>query len=130
MSQYQSDEDVSPQPRLPVLYGLNGVWCFSRNRGHRGRAVVPTGHLLHYLLAGTYTAMVGSERFSAAAGDVVTYRGGESVLTDVVADEVEFISINFSAYSALPIKPWRRVFSRVQRAEHHCRSMLRLWPTG
>ncbi len=95
---------------------IAGVWRFERRGGIRTLAVVPPGHLLHYVVRGRCRLRIAGEVLDVGAGDWIGYAGGDRVESEFLSD-YGFYSVSFHAPGLPAFAPSRRVMRGWEDAE-------------
>lgn len=93
----QPAPQVEPEMRPVSVKNVSGVWRLRIPSGATTTTFSPPGHLLHFLVAGSYEVEIGSKRFTVSAGDVIYYDGVEEVTAENSGESVIFYSVSFQA---------------------------------
>ncbi|MBK1792153.1 helix-turn-helix domain-containing protein [Persicirhabdus sediminis] len=103
---------------LPVLVNsISGAWRLRISEGSSTTTFSPPGHLLHYVVAGTYQIVIGNKRFEVTAGDVIYYSGVEEVRAVNSNDSVIFYSVSFQAPELIVNRAGSCVFGKMSELE-------------
>ena len=95
-----------------LVFGIGGVWSWSRGPQFRSRAVSPPGVTVHLLRKGSYDLVLNGLPWKVKSGDLVFYGGLEGHTWRGDGSETCFVSVNFHPGSwRLPPDNFRLVSS-------------------
>lgn len=96
-------EEISAFPcgSCPVE-NIAGLWKFHHPPFHNAQTSSTPGHLLHYIISGSYKLQIGAKVYYPRSGDMLYYYGSEEVIWEGNESEVEFYSIGFMGM-AIPV---------------------------
>lgn len=88
---------------------ITGIWRFHRPSLRTNEARSLPGHLLHYIISGSYELTVSGRTCDVSAGTVIYYHDSEDVFWRGKRSAVSFYSVGFIARSLIPPPPEKRV---------------------
>ena len=101
---------IASFPMRPPVSGITGIWKFVKKKNTHSRTYSTPGHLLHLVLAGSYTLKTNGREYSIKPGDVIYYHECEEVETYGNPSDVIFYSVGFSSDILEPLSMENRVF--------------------
>jgi len=96
--------------RSPIVQ-VTGVWRFVREPERCSRCRSLPGHLLHFILRGSYALRIDECDYAVRAGDMIYYHNSEAVEWLGNESSVEFYSVGFHAPGLEPPPVEERVFA-------------------
>lgn len=117
--------EISPFPcgGCPVE-NITGLWRFRCPPHHRTRTTSIPGHLLHYVISGSYRLKIGAKEYFPGPGDMLYYYGSEEVQWEGDDCEVDFYSVGFMGTAIPVLSPDERL---IRTSEEIRRKWDRLW---
>ena len=74
-----SNSNIFPYGGCPVE-NITGVWRFQRPPLYKDATSSIPGHLLHYIISGSYKVSIGKKQYYPKKGDILYYYGSEQVV--------------------------------------------------
>ena len=105
--------NIFPSGNCPVE-NITGVWRFQRPARFHGKASSIPGHLLHYIISGSYKLKIGAKQYYPQKGDMLYYYGNEDVLWEGDDSDVDFYSVGFMGTSIPVLSPENRIIKSPQ----------------
>ncbi|MBF9017229.1 MULTISPECIES: AraC family transcriptional regulator [unclassified Oceanispirochaeta] len=93
------------------IENITGVWRFQRPALHNNKTSSLPGHLLHYIIDGSYTVRIGSKVYYPQKGNTLYYYGGEEVIWEGNDSEVDFYSVGFTGTGIPVLSPDERIIN-------------------
>ena len=122
--------DLITSPRLILsahcpLTHIAGFWKFERKAGLKATARSTPGHLIHYVISGSYNVSIGRRSYKVKPGDIIYYYEEEEVATDFYKDVV-FYSVAFAAPDFEPLPLDFRVFPAPRKCDRYFRRLSKV----
>ncbi|MBL8027025.1 MAG: helix-turn-helix domain-containing protein [Fibrobacteres bacterium] len=95
-------------PKYAAIEAIQGVWKFERPSNYHSKSVSTPGHLLHFMIKGSYALTIGGKRYEAKEGDTIYYHESEPVECFGRDNCISFYSISFTAPSIQPLPSYLR----------------------
>ena len=96
-----SNSNIFPYGGCPVE-NITGVWRFLRPPLYQDATSSIPGHLLHYIISGSYKVSIGKKQYYPKKGDILYYYGSEQVVWIGDNSYVDFYSVGFTG-TAVPV---------------------------
>ncbi|UNY98556.1 AraC family transcriptional regulator [Zhouia spongiae] len=103
------------------IESITGVWEFKRPPFFKYLCYSLSGHLLHYVIKGSYFIKINGNEYSVKKGDIIYYYESEEVETIGNHTDVIFYSISYQASKLLPFSINNRVF----KADNNLKQLFR-----
>ncbi|ETN96176.1 AraC family transcriptional regulator [Zhouia amylolytica] len=92
------------------IESITGIWEFKRPPYFKYLCYSLSGHLLHYVIKGSYCIKINGKEYSVKKGDVIYYYESEEVETIGDHSDVVFYSVSYQASKLIPLSTKNRVF--------------------
>jgi AraC-like DNA-binding protein len=93
------------------IENITAVWRFKRPALYRGKTSSLPGHLLHYIIDGSYTVKIGSKEYYPQKGNILYYYGSEEVIWEGNDSAVDFYSVGFIGTGIPVLSPDERIIN-------------------
>jgi len=100
--------NIFPCGNCPIE-NITGIWRFQRPACYNGKTSSLPGHLLHYIISGSYKLKIGSKQYNPRKGDILYYYGSEEVIWEGDDSKVDFYSVGFIGSTIPVLSPDERI---------------------
>lgn len=101
--------DSAPFDPSPID-SIVGAWKFTKPPHHRDRRPSLPGHLLHYIVSGSYTLQANHREYRVGPGDIIYFYESEETIWKGGPESVTHYSIAYLAGRIPPLPVENRVF--------------------
>ncbi|MGL1892880.1 MAG: AraC family transcriptional regulator [Spirochaetaceae bacterium] len=106
---------------------ITGIWKLKIPASENGATYSIPGHLLHYIISGSYKVKIGKKEYYPKEGDMLYYYGSEEVIWESFETDIDFYSVGFTGSFIPVLSPDDRV---IQATSDIRNKWEKLWKTS